>query len=204
MRLALAALVFLAAAGRAQAQDAAGIAACRDVKDSLLRLRCFDDVSKPAAQTAPSTATATATATSKVKAPDFGAYPATPYQGSISFPDFRGRDRAHATYRTRILAGAKVGPKFAGHLALVTIGCGSSCVFVPVVDVRTGRVFDSPLGGDDMLSLDLKYQVDSRLIAARYISNERCKSEEIVWTGNAFQRGISKDLSDREACWAAN
>jgi len=197
MRTALAALALVLAAGGAHAEGASDIAACRDIKDLLLRLRCFDDVSKPAAQTAP-------TVTSKPRAPDFAAYAAAPYRGPISYPDFRGRDRQHASYRTRILAGAKAGPNFAGHLALVTIGCGSSCVFVPVVDVQTGRVFDSPLGGEDMLSLDLKYQVDSRMIAARYISNERCKFEEIVWTGSAFQRGAVRDLGDREVCWAAD
>ncbi|MCJ2115479.1 hypothetical protein MKK65_02510 [Methylobacterium sp. J-001] len=197
MRTALAALAFVVAAGGAQAEGASDIAACRDVKDSLLRLRCFDDVSKPTAQTAP-------TVTSKPRAPDFAAYAAAPYRGPISYPDFRGRDRQHASYRTRILAGAKAGPNFAGHLALVTIGCRSSCVFVPVVDVQTGRVFDSPLGGEDMLSLDMKYQVDSRLIVARYISDERCKAEEIVWTGSAFQRGAVRDLGDREVCWTAD
>ena len=126
--------------------------------------------------------------TVKPRAPDFAAYGATPYRGPIGFPDFRGHDRQHASYRTRILAGAKAGPNFAGHLALVPIGCGAGCVFVPFVDVQMDRVFDSPLGSEDQSSLDVKYQVDSRLIAARYISNERCKSEEILWTGGAFQR----------------
>jgi hypothetical protein len=200
MRTALAALAFVVAAGGAQAQSTADIAACRDVKDSLLRLKCFDDVSKPAVGAAPSAGTAA----SKPKAPDFAAYAAAPYRGPVSLPDFRGRDRQHATYRTRILVGAKAGPNFAGHLALVPIGCGAGCVFVPVVDVQTGRVFDSPLGGEDQLSLDMRYQLDSRLITARYISNERCKSEEIVWTGSAFQRGAVRDLGDREVCWAAD
>lgn len=201
MRTALAtlALVVVAADG-AHAQSSSDIAACRDMKDSLLRLRCFDDVLKPAAQAAPKAPTAA----TKPKAPDFAAYAVAPYRGPIGLPDFRGRDRQHASYRTRIMAGAKAGPNFAGHLALVPIGCGSSCVFVPVVDVQTGRVLDSPLGGEDMLSLDMKYQIDSRLIAARYISNERCKFEEIVWTGSAFQRGTVRDLGDREACWAEN
>lgn len=200
MRTALAAIALVVAAGGAQAQSASDIAACRDVKDSLLRLRCFDDVSKPTAQAAASAPTSAI----KLRAPDFAAYAVAPYRGPIGLPDFRGRDRQHASYRTRLTAGAKAGPNFAGHLALVTIGCGSSCVFVPVVDVQTGRVFDSPLGGEDMLSLDLKYRVDSRLIAARYVANERCKSEEIVWTGSAFQRGTVRDLGEQEVCWAAN
>lgn len=200
MRTALAILALVIATGGAQAQDVSDISACRDVKDSLLRLRCFDDASKPAAQKAP----AVTTTSSKPKAPDFEVYAAVPYRGPINFPDFRGRDRSHAMYRSRIMAGAKAGANFAGHLTLVTIGCGAGCVFVPVVDVQTGRVFDFPLGGEDQMSLDLKYQLGSRLIAARYISNERCKSEELVWTGSAFQRGAVKDLGEQEACWAAN
>ncbi|MGE8127680.1 hypothetical protein ACQKQD_11945 [Methylobacterium sp. NPDC080182] len=200
MRTALAALALIVASGDAQAQSASDIAACRDVKDSLLRLRCFDDVSKPAAQAAPSAPTVA----TQPKAPDFAAYAVAPYRGPIGLPDFRGRDRQHASYRTRILAGAKAGPNFAGHLTLVPIGCGAGCVFVPVVDVQTGRVFDSPLGGEDQLSLDMKYQVNSRLIAARYIAEDRCKFEEIVWTGSSFQRGAVKDLGEREVCWAAD
>lgn len=200
MRTTLAVLAFAFASGGALAQSASDIAACRDVKDSLLRLRCFDDVSKPAAQGAPS---APVTAT-KPKTPDFAAYAAVPYRGPIGVPDFRGRDRQHASYRTRILASAKAGPNFAGHLALVPIGCGAGCVFVPVVDVKTGRVFDSPLGGEDQLSLVMKYQVTSRLIAARYIADDRCKFEEIVWTGSSFKRSAVKDLGEREVCWTAD
>lgn len=197
MRVALAVLAFIITAGAVRAQSAAEIAACRDISDSLLRLRCFDDVSKPASKAASITAP-------KLKAPDFSAYAVVPYHGTIALPDFRGRDRQHASYRTRILAGAKAGPNFAGYLALVTIGCGAGCVFVPVVDARTGRVFDSSLGGEDQSSLTMKYQVDSRLIAARYISNERCKAQEMIWTGSAFQRGTVRDLGDREACFASD
>ena len=197
MRRALAVLVIVA--GPAAAQGAPDVAACRDIKDSLLRLRCFDDVSTPTVNRA-----SPVPASSKSVPPNFGQYAVEPFRGPVRYPDFQGRDRAHASYRTRIREGARTGANFAGHLALVTIGCGSSCVFVPVVDVQTGRVFNSPLGGEDQLSLDMKYRVNSRLIAARYIANERCKSEEIVWTGSAFQRGTIRDLGEREACYAAD
>ena len=66
-------------------------------------------------------------------------------------PDFRGRDRAYAMLRTRIRDGAKAGPNFAGYLALVEIGCGAGRRVVRVVDVRTGRVLDFPLGGEHNL-----------------------------------------------------
>ena len=194
MRTVLAALALVLSAGGAAAQNAADVAACRDVKDSLLRLRCFDDVSAPAG---PKPVVPAA----KPAAPNFAQYPAEAYRGPENLPDFRGRDRRHAMYRTRILQGAKAGPNFAGHLVMVLIGCGAGCAFVPVVDLRTGRVLDFPLGGEDNLSLDLSYNVGSRLVSARYIANERCKSENVVWTGAGFQRGTVQDLGDREACY---
>lgn len=82
VRFALAALALVIAADGAQAQSAANVAACRDVKDSLLRLRCFDDVSKPAARAEPSAPTVAA----KPKAPNFAAYAAVPYRGPIGLP----------------------------------------------------------------------------------------------------------------------
>lgn len=192
IQLAALTLVLSVSAGSAWAQTMSEIGACRDIQDSLLRLRCFDDVSKPRQPV---------TQPVKVAAPDFGKYPAEPHRGKIGLPDFRGRDRSSAMYRTRITEGAKGGPNFAGHLALVEIGCGSGCRFVPVIDVRDGRVLRFPLGGDENPSLDLKYRVNSRLVAARWTVEGRCKHQNLVWTGSAFQQGPVMDLGEDEACY---
>jgi hypothetical protein len=74
MRYALAALALIVAASGAHAQSTSDIAACREVKDSLLRLRCYDDVSTPTAQVKPSVPTVTP----RPNAPDFAAYPVAP------------------------------------------------------------------------------------------------------------------------------
>jgi hypothetical protein len=186
----------------AMAQPPSDVAACRDIQDSLIRLRCFDDVSKP---TQPKTAERSALpAPAKAEAPAFSRYAADPYRGPVQLPDFRGRDREHANFRTRILAGAKGGPNFAGHFAMVEIGCGSSCRFVPVVDVQTGRVITFPLGGEDYYSLDLKYRVDSKLVSAHWVADERCKREDIIWNGAAFTRGSIIDIGSSDACYRLN
>ncbi|HYM00606.1 MAG TPA: hypothetical protein VEZ90_16745 [Blastocatellia bacterium] len=44
-------------------------------------------------------------------------------------------------YRTELREGAAKGPNFAGHYAVVSWGCGSSCVQFAIVDSATGDVF---------------------------------------------------------------
>jgi len=59
-----------------------------------------------------------------------------------SHPDAR-------TYRTRLRKGARAGPNFAGHYALVEWGAGSSVGVFAIVDLTNGRVF-IPTRGVDM------------------------------------------------------
>jgi hypothetical protein len=92
------------------------------------------------------------------------------YRGPPTMPDFRGRDRAHAMFRTRIRNGIKAGANFAGHYAVIPIGCGTDCVFYPVADVTTGQVYDFPYGGEEYYALDLKFETHSTLIIARWVN----------------------------------
>ena len=78
------------------------------------------------------------------------------YRGPIVLPDFKGRDKAFANYRTRISEEMKTGPNFAGHYALVIIGCGTACRFAYVADVSTGQVYDFPYGGEENYDMDLR------------------------------------------------
>lgn len=201
MRYTLAVLIASSAlyAPVALAQEASDIAACRNIADSLLRLRCFDNTGKTSvSKVLPCTPISPVSST---KVANFKDYSALPYYGQVSYPNFRGRDREYATFRTRILAGTKPGPNFAGYLAMIEIGCGSSCRFVYVVDVRSGQVSSFPIGGEDYYSLDLKYRVDSRLVSARWVANERCKREDIIWDGTSFQRGSITDLGLSDICY---
>jgi hypothetical protein len=103
--LILAGLAFLALSSAASAQSDAG--ACREILDSLIRLRCYDDVTKPSAAK-PAVPAPIATMDPE---PNFGRYPTEIYRGRIMTPDFRGRDSAYAMLRTRIRDGAKAGPE---------------------------------------------------------------------------------------------
>lgn len=132
-----------------------------------------------------------------------GSYPAALFKGPYKSPDFSGPAKDIAAYRTRIRQGIKAGPNFAGRYALVAIGCGTQCLFFPMVDLKTGLVSAFPLGGENNMQLNLKFEVGSRLVRAMWIADERCKGEDLVWTGTSFSRTGEEDLGPDERCHEA-
>jgi hypothetical protein len=127
-----------------------------------------------------------------ILAAEFADYPAAQQHNSseVVLPDFRGRDAWARRYRTRITNAAKAGPNFAGHYALVQIGCGTSCRFAFLVDVTTGQVHEFPLGGEDNYQLELSYQEGSRLVRAQWKaegSEGTCIRRALLWNGSAFE-----------------
>lgn len=123
------------------------------------------------------------------------------YRGPVRLPDFAGRDRDHANYRTRLRIGMGQGANFAGSLAMVEIGCGTSCRFAFAGDVRSGQVYSFPIGGEEYYSLDLRYNVESRAVVAYWISNQRCTRGVFTWTGTNFAASGQSDIGDTETCY---
>lgn len=122
------------------------------------------------------------------------------YQGPIRLPDFAGRDRRFADFRTRIRNEMSTGPNFAGHYALVRIGCGTSCSFAFVADVATGEVFDFPFGGEEYYVLSLDYQVKFNWVTARWISGDDCMRASVTWDGRRFTPGEKTVIGPRSMC----
>jgi hypothetical protein len=101
---------------------------------------------------------------------EFAAYPAAVVRGARHAPDF-ARQPQYRQMRTNIARGAgRV--NFAGHYALVMMGCGAGCRLVYVVDLLNGRIADFPLGGENNYLLDLEYRPDSRLVRAHWQTQE--------------------------------
>lgn len=182
--LAAALLLLLATSAQAQARD------CSTIGDPAKRLQCYDDASRPVRTPRPSTA----------RAPDFSAYPVDVYRGPSRQPDFKGRDRASADYRTRILQGMQGPPNFAGRTRVVDIGCGTGCVFHPVVDLPTGRVATFPLSADDHPYLEIDYRPDSSLMVAKWQTEKGCSSEAFVWNGSGFESMGARDAGPGATC----
>ena len=124
------------------------------------------------------------------------------YRGATRFPNFYGRDRRFKDYRTRIRNGLKNGPNFAGHYSVIQFGCGTSCTEVYLADNRTGRVFAFPRGGEDNMSLDLAYELDSRLLAAQWQDGTTCELEYFEWRGDEARLLEREDLGPADICWS--
>ena len=106
----------------------------------------------------------------------------------IALPQFNGRDAEFRNFRTRITNGLKEGPNFAGHFAIIGIGCGTSCSFAYVADARTGKVFPFPYGGEENYEMSLDYRLESRLVRVTWaeLDSESCITHEITWNGATF------------------
>ena len=127
-------------------------------------------------------------------------YPASPFSGAVHQPEFKGRDRAFASYRTRIRDGIKAGPNFAGRQALIVFGCGTGCSSALVADVGTGKVTSFPLGGEDNLYLYLAYDKSSNLVTADWVKDSRCLQQKLLWDGSGFTSSSTTDIGDQAVC----
>ncbi|WP_135417915.1 hypothetical protein [Methylobacterium nonmethylotrophicum] len=122
------------------------------------------------------------------------------YTGPKRLPDFSGSDREYRSYRSRIVEGIKAGPNFAGQYSLIVFGCGTGCRLVMLADVKTGQQYKFPLGGEDDMYLDLKFNISSRTVFAQWENRERCMRELLTWTGSSFARTGAKDIGASEKC----
>ena len=72
---------------------------------------------------------------------DYPQYPEEKiFQGKPAEPDVATHKEARK-YQTMLRQRSKQGPNFAGHYTIVTIGCGTSCAGIAVVDAQTGHVY---------------------------------------------------------------
>lgn len=100
------------------------------------------------------------------KAPAFEGYKVdSVYRGRPASVDFTPTP-GWRSFRTVLREGARFGPDFAGHMTVVTWGCGSDCVQFAVVDARTGRIYGSPVP----TSADVDGRLDSRLLVIGRLS----------------------------------
>ena len=107
-------------------------------------------------------------------------------------------------FKTRIIEAYKDNTvDFAGHYIGVVFGCGASCIMGFMIDVRDGKIYDSPLGEDNMCfwALDMNIcRPNSRLfISAICKETEESKTvyyNSYVWNEEQkkFEPVESKDF----------
>lgn len=125
------------------------------------------------------------------------------YQGHIVLPDFKERDKAFSNYRTRISEEMKTGPNFAGHYAIVVIGCGTACRFAFMGDVANGQLYPFPYGGEENYDMDLRFNVKQNNVAVRWISEDNCLQDYLTWNGSQFKSQGVRRLGNRGFCEAS-
>ncbi|KQS78826.1 hypothetical protein ASG25_09325 [Rhizobium sp. Leaf384] len=151
-------------------------------------------------------ATALSAPATDVRMPVPSAYPSRgELKGKTSLPDFKGRDREFNAFRTRIRESMMRGPDFAGHYSVIQYGCGSGCSNVVVADNRTGQPARFPRGGEDNTYLDLRFQLDSRLLAAQWLDYEagRCFTEFFDYDRSKWKLLRKVDIGPVEVCYRA-
>jgi len=122
------------------------------------------------------------------------------YQGPIRLPDFAGRDRKFNDFRSRIRDGMRTGPDFAGHYAIIQIGCGTSCNFAYVGDVSTGQVFDFPYGGESNQQMQVFRSPKSNRALVLWVKAGRCIRDALTWNGVAFASDGARDIGAEQTC----
>lgn len=123
------------------------------------------------------------------------------YAGPIRLPDFKGRDRDFATFRTRISNGMKAGVNFSGQYAITQIGCGSSCSIAFVSDLKTGHQFRFPYGGEDAGPMTLKHSAGSRLLIATWRDGDQCVLGSMIFNAGTWDSLAKHPIGDSDACY---
>lgn len=132
--------------------------------------------------------------------PSFNNFPATEmYAGKPAKPMLAADANPEDRETGAILDAAEKRPDFAGQYRMAIWGCGSACIGAVLLDVRTGRIFDTPfldfsydyvqaVGANVDRFEPLKYRPDSRLIIATGCPKERrCGTRAYEWDGTQFR-----------------
>src|SRR2546427_1567933 len=101
-------------------------------------------------------------------------------------------DRDAPRFRSALRHGARSGPNFAGHLTVVTWGCGTSCIVVALVDAKTGRVFSTPVNP----GYGVEHHLDSRLLIV-----DRVACTDTTWAASYahFLEWTGQRLEERDS-----
>ncbi|MBD9628118.1 hypothetical protein IB279_34775 [Ensifer sp. ENS06] len=123
------------------------------------------------------------------------------YNGPINAPYFT--DASARNFQTRISEGMASGPTFAGEYAVIQVGCGTGCSIAYVASVRTGEVSRIPIDDQAAHYLDLKYQIDSRLLVAQWARGaaSKCHMQFLTMDEGEWTSLLEHDVGPTEACY---
>ena len=123
------------------------------------------------------------------------------YNGKSKTPDFKGRDKAFASFRTRITDGMNGRPTFAGEYSIIQFGCGTSCSVILVANHRTGQVYDFPFSGAEYGPVTLRYAPVSSLLMLTRRDGANCVMEAMTSDAGIWKRIATTPVGSADACY---
>lgn len=134
-------------------------------------------------------------AAQRKRVPRFSDYPVKDvYRGKSAAPVLETQEQRDggAYYR----AVAEEGANFAGHYAVVILGCGSTCSMADYLDTRTGKIIPGTFSNSGWRQYhdafrDIEFRRDSRLIVFAGAIDEK---PPVGWHFYLFDRGKLKRL----------
>ncbi len=133
--------------------------------------------------------------------PAFHDHPASLYNGKAQLPDFRHQAQRFRYYRSAIVARMNNGVNFSGHLALVDFSCGTECSFYYVADLRTGKIYPTPITLN-IRQRKVEYQPNSKLLIIYHTKApwglepsiaDVCIMDSYIWHNQVFGLLLSKE-----------
>ncbi|YCI06388.1 hypothetical protein M1D34_30825 (plasmid) [Ensifer sp. D2-11] len=123
------------------------------------------------------------------------------YNGPINAPYFT--DASARNFQTRISEGMAGGPNFAGEYAVIQVGCGTGCSIAYLASVRTGEVSRIPIDDEAAQYLDLKYQIDSRLLVTQSARGaaSKCHMQFFTMDDGEWISLLEHDVGPTESCY---
>jgi hypothetical protein len=134
---------------------------------------------------------------------EFKTYPVPLYTGPRAAPDFSGSAARFKMFQTAIAEGFLANPIAAGHYTIITVGCGTGCTFNWLGDLRSGRIFEFPIGGEHYQGLRISTSTKDRQITASWSSDASwsdCNTRTYIFDGARF-RQIGADVKTSSSCF---
>lgn len=124
------------------------------------------------------------------------------YSGPRAQPIFTGEGVKFAHVRSRIREAFTANAIAAGHYVVVQVGCGTGCTWNIVGDVRSGRLMEFPLGGEEYQGLDIITDPKSTLFIARWgdVAFSTCTTRLYSLESDRFVQ-VGRDEFENKSCF---
>lgn len=110
------------------------------------------------------------------------------YLGTRAQPSFTGEGVKFLRYKSQIREQFATNAIAAGHYTIISFGCGSSCSINLVGDIRSGRILEFPISGEEFPASTIETDPKSRIFTARWsnIAFTTCTTRTYVFDGLHF------------------